>query len=111
MKYYMWGGGNLTVKDKIDSLYNKSMLTSFYTTYPNGRLYGVNNTAILVPCYNPSGVNLNVTEMYVYDSNGGFTDIKSSVQSTSSTTNGLRVNFTFNSSYVGRLLRIDIDKV
>ena len=87
---------------------DKSLAISFFSSYPNGKEYGSNNTAITIPCFNPLNVSKSVGEAYVYDSSGNYTDIKSTITSCQASVNGFIVRFTFNSNYVGKLLRLVI---
>ena len=87
---------------------DKSLAISFFCSYPNGKEYGSNNTAITIPCFNPLNVSKSVSEAYVYDSSGNYTDIKSTITSCQASVNGFIVRFTFNSNHVGKLLRLVI---
>lgn len=87
---------------------DKSLAISFFSSYPNGKEYGSNNTAVTIPCYNPLNTSKSVGEAYVYDSSGNYTDIKSTITSCQASVNGFIVRFTFNSNHVGKLLRLVI---
>ena len=87
---------------------DKTLTISFFCSYPNGKEFGSANTAVTIPCYNPLNTSKSVGEAYVYDSNGNYADIKSTIASCQSSINGFVVRFTFNSNHVGKLLRLVI---
>lgn len=95
---------NSTIQCK-EKNYNRAM--DYTTSYPNGK-QGQSGFSLSVPLYNPTLENMSVIEAYIYDSNGNWTDIKSSVSVKAVRKNCTLVEITFNSSYVGKLLRVTL---
>ena len=102
--------GDGTVTGAVDELNDclTKELVAFFTTYPNGHLYNVNYFVISVPFMNVKNTPVTVASAYVYDAKGGFNEITSSVSVSAFGKTVTNVNITFNSTYVGRLLRIGL---
>lgn len=94
---------NTTVAAALNMPTSKKQI---FTTFPSGKLYDSENTTVTSFCYNPNRTSVYVDGAWVYDSAGNFIDILSSVSADCDKCS-VMFHIKFNSSYSGRLLRID----
>lgn len=78
----------------------------YWGAYPNGQSNGL--VRVIVPLWNPDGKTASVTNAYVYDSTGAYTDIKSSAVIGNTTKSYAQVNMTFDATHAGKLLLVDV---
>ena len=83
---------------------------NYWGIYPNGKDYNHTFFNYTIPLYNPLLYTYAVYQGYVYDSNGNFIDIKNNISILECKVFGVIVSVTFNSTYFGRLLRIELGK-
>ena len=101
----MMSDGVTSVEDAVDEVV-ENVAGQYWGTYPNGMAQGY--IRITIPLWNCSNSNITVEQAYVYDSEGNFTDIKSTVTVITSTKAYAIARITFNSAYSGKLLRINL---
>lgn len=82
---------------------------AYFTTYPNGKKYGGNNTQVSMSFFKKGGT-LSISELYVYDADGNFTDIKTGAIIQSQSNCQVSIEFPFNASHAGKLLKITINE-
>ena len=117
-----WYGTKTSLKDAVSSLNtglalkaNASSLPKtsgayqfYYCTYPSGRLYAGAFVEITIPI--PTVVNktptVNIIDVYVYDSNGNFTNLTTGSGVVEINNFGANVQVPFNSTHGGKQMRI-----
>lgn len=97
----------ITAQGNILAL-NEGAPDPYFTTYPNGKDAYTSEVRITVPIFKTSGTTT-LTGAYVYDSNGSITNITNDLHVSTATNNiGVTIAGAFNSTYAGKLLRIDL---
>lgn len=78
----------------------------YYTVYPNGHQVGGDKCFVTIPIYNPERTNATIVDAYVYDANGGLTNITSAVTVAGVQINYIIIHIVFSATHVGKMLRI-----
>lgn len=86
----------------------KSSGYNYFGVYPTGKTYGTDTTRIVIPFFNPNNTSPTLGDVFVYDSDGNFTQITGCTITTWNNV-ATTISVPFNSSYSGRLLRVRID--
>lgn len=84
-----------------------SGLVDHYATYPNGAMINQNFFYYTVPVFNPENKMPNELGAHVYGY-GTYSEITSSCAIVSANREYVVIKITYNSSYVGKLLRISL---
>ena len=92
----------------INSKLVQTGISTIYTIYPNGKLFNSTNSRVTFFINNYQNLNFRVTEAYVYSNDGNFDTITSDIGTVTANSYMLTIDFTFKSSYAGKLLRIGI---
>lgn len=92
----------------INSNMVQTGISTIYTIYPNGKLFNSTNSRVTFFINNYQNLNFRVSEAYVYSNDGNFDTITSDIGTVTANSYMLTIDFTFKSSYAGKLLRIGI---
>lgn len=92
----------------MQKIISKSNTIDFYTVYPNGKSYNSVEFRVTIPCFNITKKNVEIENVYIYDASGNIDTITSKSRIDYFDETSIRVAITFDSTKVGRMLRIQI---